>query len=213
MLERYKRQLDLVDYDKLDFDIAVLGSGGIGSWATLLLAKMGCQNISIVDDDEVEEHNVASQFYKTDQLGQPKTKALAENVMEQTGTEVLEYPISLENEAITDNSLVVIATDSMEARRNINNKIKNLDVYVIDARMGGLQLELYNCHASQYYKTLVEDKDITPEPCTGKSISFNCATIGSFIAHYVKLYSEDRLEQNTKGMILMFGDLITILRN
>ena len=42
---KYSRQLDLVMPSDLNFPILIVGAGGIGSWATLALAKMGCSNI------------------------------------------------------------------------------------------------------------------------------------------------------------------------
>lgn len=213
IIEQFKRQLDLVDYDKLAFPITILGVGGIGSWTALMLAKMGCQNISVVDDDQVEEHNVASQFYKPNQLGNSKTGALNLNVLEHTGVEIMEYPISLQEKAIEEKSLVIIAVDSMKARKQICEQIEKRNIYVIDARMGGLQLELYNCPANQYRTTLVEEEAVQHEKCTGKAISFNCATIGSFIANYVRLYSRQELEDNAKGIVLLFHKGIDLLRN
>ena len=213
ILEQFKRQIDLVDYSKLGFPITILGAGGIGSWTALMLGKMGCQNISVVDDDQVEEHNVASQFYTTDQLGHSKTGALNKNVLDHSGVEILEYPISLQEKAIEEGGLVIIAVDSMKARHQINEQIKNRNVYVIDARMGGLQLEIYNCPAASYHSTLCDPNLVQHEPCTGKAISFNCATIGSFIANYVRLYSKGELEDNAKGIILLFHKGIDLLRN
>ena len=82
-IERYKRQYDFVKFDELKLPIHVIGAGGVGSWTALLLAKMGCQDITVYDMDEVEDHNVASQFYSEDQLGMNKLDALKENVKKQ----------------------------------------------------------------------------------------------------------------------------------
>ena len=60
----YKRQTNLVKPDQLDFPILLIGCGGTGSWAGIALAKMGCTNIALVDFDEVEPHNIASQTYR-----------------------------------------------------------------------------------------------------------------------------------------------------
>ena len=60
---KYWRQLDIVNIDKLQVPIIVVGAGAIGSFVTLALAKMGCGNITSYDMDTVEEHNLPNQFY------------------------------------------------------------------------------------------------------------------------------------------------------
>ena len=72
MATRYARQLDIVDVEKLSIPIHIIGNGGIGSWVSLLLCKMGCSNIHLYDEDTVEEHNIASQFFKLEDLGKEK---------------------------------------------------------------------------------------------------------------------------------------------
>jgi len=45
---------------------------------------MGCENITLVDYDEVELHNTASQFYKTSDIGKLKVEALKDNILDFT---------------------------------------------------------------------------------------------------------------------------------
>ena len=141
MSERYTRQLDLINIEELNFPIHIIGAGGIGSWTALLLAKMGCPNISIYDNDTVEEHNIASQFFKQNQLGGQKTDSLSSNIEEQTGI-ILNAKINIDEEQITE-GLIIIAIDSIEERIRLANIYKDRNVYIIDGRMGGLQLEIY----------------------------------------------------------------------
>jgi len=77
-LKRHKRQLGIVSPAQLQSPIVVIGAGGIGSWAVLALAKMGCPNITVIDFDTVEDHNVATQFYKESQIKMFKVDALEE---------------------------------------------------------------------------------------------------------------------------------------
>jgi len=81
---RHARQLDLIDEQDQQIKIDIIGAGGIGSFTTLALAKMGFNNLRVHDFDVVEDHNVASQFFKEPQLGMYKVDALRDNVKEQT---------------------------------------------------------------------------------------------------------------------------------
>lgn len=193
MAKRHDRQLDIITKTDLDFNIHILGAGGIGSWTALTLAKMGCENIIVYDNDDVEDHNVASQFFKEEQLGLPKTEALKANVLEQTGVEI-ETEENIAEESITS-GLIIIAIDSMEERIRLGELYKNKDVMIIDGRMGGLQLEIYCSHSSRYLKTTVNPEDVEPDKCTGRSINFNCLVIAGLIANYVRIYAKGNLKE------------------
>jgi len=191
MSERYTRQLDLINIEELNFPIHIIGAGGIGSWTALLLAKMGCPNISIYDNDTVEEHNIASQFFKQNQLGRQKTDSLSSNIEEQTGI-ILNTKINIDEEQITE-GLIIIAIDSIEERIRLANIYKDRNVYIIDGRMGGLQLEIYCCPSTTYVATLINPDYISREPCTGRAICFNCAVIAGLISNFVRQFSKKEL--------------------
>ena len=191
--ERYKGQLDLLDPELCKKPIFVIGCGGIGSWTTLLLAKTGFHNITVFDDDIVEEHNVASQFFKESDLGKLKRVALRDNVLEQTGITVLTKENMFERNI--DEGIVIIAVDSMEIRIELEELFHDKNVYIIDGRMGGLQLEIYCDEANRYKETLCDPGEVEHDLCTAKAISFNCAVIGGFITNYVRLYIQGRMKR------------------
>lgn len=204
MTDRHVRQLDI--FRPIDSPIHILGAGGIGSWTALLLAKMGCVDLSVYDDDVVEDHNVASQCYKENQLGQEKLVALGDNIKEQSGVEIKTYAIQHENK-IRD-GLVIIAVDSMEARISINDKLQGKNVHIIDGRMGGLQLEVYVKSIADYHKTLVNPLDVDVEACTARAISFNCSVVAGIIANYVRQYFNGLKDDS----IILGFEPLTLLR-
>lgn len=208
--QRFKGQSDIVDYDKLKLPIHIIGCGGIGSWTALMLAKMGCSNIHIYDFDKIEEHNVASQFFKESQLGEYKTDALVHNVYEQTGITL--QPEDVDDEPKIDKGIVIFAVDSMEMRWKLNDIYKDKDLLIIDGRMGGLQAEVYCSMAKDYEPTLVAVGSADPEKCTAKSICFNCGGIASLIANFVRLYVNDALDLKEFRERTLLFETTTILR-
>ena len=56
----------------------VVGVGGIGTWVAILLAMSGCSKISIMDDDSIEQSNLARLPFAWNVVGQKKTGALTE---------------------------------------------------------------------------------------------------------------------------------------
>lgn len=202
MKNRYKRQIDIVDEEKLKFPIHIIGSGGIGSWTALLLAKMGCSDITIYDDDEVEDHNVASQFFMESDIGKNKCLATQMNVDSFSGGNI-KY-LDQEKEEDIQNGMVIFAVDSAEERIRLGKIYEKRNIFIIDGRMGGLQAEVYCRLSKDYMPITVAPEDADPDPCTGRAISFNCAFIASMIANYVRLYANEKLDLEAKDNQLIF---------
>jgi sulfur carrier protein ThiS adenylyltransferase len=60
--------------------VLVIGCGGLGSNAAEMLVRSGVGRLALVDYDAVDESNLNRQSYFADQVGRPKTEALAENL-------------------------------------------------------------------------------------------------------------------------------------
>ncbi len=61
--------------------VAVIGIGGVGSWAVEALARSGIGHLTLVDLDEICVTNVNRQLHAMDgQIGRQKTEAMAERV-------------------------------------------------------------------------------------------------------------------------------------
>lgn len=61
--------------------VAVIGIGGVGSWAVESLARSGIGSLTLVDMDEICVTNVNRQLHAVDgQIGKAKTEAMAERV-------------------------------------------------------------------------------------------------------------------------------------
>jgi sulfur carrier protein ThiS adenylyltransferase len=57
--------------------VSIVGCGGLGSNAAMMLVRAGVRSLTLVDFDVVEESNLNRQMFFRDQLGMPKTEALA----------------------------------------------------------------------------------------------------------------------------------------
>ena len=101
------------------------------------------------DYDSVEEHNKPNQLYFNEHVGVPKVTA-AEGMMKSfspTGEFIIEArnePVNVETEL--DSEIVVVAVDSKDARLQIWENIRKSETvrHLIDARMGGESLRVYN---------------------------------------------------------------------
>lgn len=61
--------------------VGIVGAGGLGSNAALMLVRAGVRALTLADFDVVETSNLNRQMYFPDQLGRPKVQALAESLL------------------------------------------------------------------------------------------------------------------------------------
>lgn len=173
--------------------IIVIWCWGIGSPAIYYMSQMWCTNITIVDCDEIEEHNVASQFYKQWDVGKLKVDALAENIEMFTWVQVKKINRFITKENPLDFSeykLVVLAVDNMEARKNIVEMCSDIEwLTVIEWRMWWEVLQIYTFQPfrdmEKWLNFWYSDEEALPDQCTFKSISYNTWCAWSVIASKV----------------------------
>jgi molybdopterin/thiamine biosynthesis adenylyltransferase len=189
----FSRQIDLVDPEALEAPVTLIGCGGIGSFAALALAKMGCVHLAIYDDDRVEEHNIPNQLYRPGDIGQLKVECLAQIVKEFTGVGVDARPERFQGQRVQ--GIVVSGVDSMEARRRIwerSIRYKAGVLAYIDARMGAEVARVYTVrpadpdHVRFYERTLYSDDEAWQAPCTAQAIVYNGFGIAGLVAGQVK---------------------------
>lgn len=70
--------------------VGIVGLGGLGSNVAWMLARSGVGTLVLADYDVVDETNLDRQFYFTDQVGLPKSEALAANLRRITDDVTLE---------------------------------------------------------------------------------------------------------------------------
>ena len=193
--QRYHRQLGIIDPDRLDIPIIVIGAGSVGSFVIMSLAKMGCSDITVCDFDTIENHNMPNQLYKIKDIGKSKVEALKDIIKEFT-----DIDIKIINDKFDFKSyktITIVAVDSMDLRKDIWNKAKkniNVDLF-IEARMGKELMYIYSFKAldrvatEEYKEFLYSSKEAAQTPCTERSIVYNMNMISGFIANMVKKYA------------------------
>ncbi len=187
------RHYDLIDFDKLNTPITVIGAGGIGSWTVFALAKMGFSNISVWDFDKVSIENVGNQIYSFNDVGMYKVEAL-HYLCHSVGS-----PIKCHQEYFTPQSaaklpafgVVIMAVDSMAARKELSERIPTTN-FLIDGRMGAEKILLFTAIGKEqrdnYAKTLYSDENAEQVPCTAKATSYCALTISGLIVGQVKSF-------------------------
>lgn len=187
--ERYHRQLDIVDQERLaELPVTIVGAGAIGSFTTFVLAKMGAHALTVWDFDEIEPVNLPNQFFPEDAVGRNKAEATARLVERFEGVSIEARPVAFEDGEV--GSVVVTAVDSIEVRRAIWEHVRfrpGVDL-LIDGRMGAEVAELHAVRPDRprqvraYGESLHDPVDAVEAPCTAKSTIWCAGSVASLIA-------------------------------
>ncbi len=201
------RQIDLINPERLVYNIGIIGAGAIGGWTALALLKMGCQDITVYDPDSVEEHNCGSQLFTDMDIGKPKVEALKDKLelMTDGSIEAVEKEINLESlEALKPHNLIIFAVDNIEARKEIFEALAAVrwSGILIDGRMAGDVLEVYTIptgdskRVEHYKSTLFDGGNGQNINCSARSVVYNVFVVGGLIADVVaKLATEQNTPQ------------------
>lgn len=193
---RYLRQLDIYNPDEHANDrVMFVGVGGIGSFAAFGAAKLGVPNITLIDPDTVEEHNVPNQFYEQHDLDLPKVVCMQTHVG-LAQPECLATIHEAKGQDVAMSGVVVSGLDSMEAREAVWRGVKlrpQVPLY-IDARIGHQIIVIYAVNPTDYMdgmsyeKTLHSDADAEEEGCTDRGIIDVGLMVGSLITRMLRYH-------------------------
>lgn len=190
------RQLGILNPREIIYPVTLIGCGGIGTPTALALAKMGCPDITLMDPDIVEGHNLPSQLFRLQDAGKLKAHACRDMIMEFTDSCSVKAMETAFDGSQELSGIVISAVDTMEARSKIWSKVKfNLEIPLyIDGRIGGEIIEVFTIQPSQiediefYEKWLFSDEETAELPCTERAIIYVGFIIGGIIASRLKTW-------------------------
>lgn len=203
----YMRQSDFFDPARTPNAAATfVGCGGIGSFAAFATAKLGVPNITLIDPDHVEAHNLPSQMYVPEQADEYKVGALGQRIHDETGTEATTHVASIgadgweydyDTEIGNLRGVVVSGFDNMLARsalwHNCIRMQRRVPLY-IDGRLDGQTIVIYAVKPTDmrsveaYEATLYSDEDAQVGLCTARAIIDVGFMVGALISRMVRKY-------------------------
>lgn len=179
-------------------DVLVLGQGGIGSWTSLLLGRIGC-NLHLFDMDQYEEHNMTGQVVRSTDIGRNKAEVAKEMVrMFSPDAEVETYGEYNESSMVSD--IVICGFDNMKARKIAfekwldyveNQATDKSKCFFQDGRLLAEQLQIFNVcgddsDSIRRYQVefLFDDSEVEEVACTFKQTSHSAAMIASMMVGF-----------------------------
>jgi len=158
--------------------IAVVGTGGVGSAAAYFLASLGIGQLTLIDQDIVEETNL-HRFIGADQqdLHQAKAEVLSRKLNSRhpwTQTEAVVETLRTENcnELLDGTDLIVDGTDNLRTRYTLNRfSVENNTPYLFTSAIANQgHLSLFNPPATPCLECMMPTARPTPTD--------NCETLG-----------------------------------
>jgi hypothetical protein len=189
------------------FAVGLIGAGGIGAMAALMLAKMGVPYLDVWDDDIVANENLATQLHKLADIGVPKVHGLETTLnLFSDDTKVFAHQARFGSrdsfkDAGQKYDLIVSAVDSMQSRHAIWNTMdaaiftNQIRVtHYLDARMGAESYQQFlvpmfdRSTAIRYEQMLLGlTDDMMPDaPCTEKATFYTAAIAAGHIGKTVR---------------------------
>ena len=99
----------------MDKKVALLGLGSVGSTVAAQLAKAGINNLTIIDPDTLEVHNIIRHLCDLQDLGRFKTDAVKDKLLRIN----------------PDLKVTTIASDFVKDHDRIVSQLKNIDLFII----------------------------------------------------------------------------------
>jgi molybdopterin/thiamine biosynthesis adenylyltransferase len=208
MRSQHWRDLDFYDQNRTD-RVLVIGAGHIGSYVAYYLAKLGVKDITVVDFDYVEPHNLPHQF-----LAESLVNGVAEDaqilkvdILKQSidfmvrDANIKYMPSKIEDvyrEILQSPPIAVfVCADGMELTKWIYNTFNVCNCLFVDARTGGEYVNIYSIAPQdyKYYETsFYSDEEAIPLPCTGMAIIDVAAASSAEAVNRFRLWTNNRLE-------------------
>ena len=196
----HARQAEIVAPDDLGWPVHLIGAGAVGSYAALFLAKLGCTELHVYDDDRVAPENVGPQLYGPGDVGQLKVEALATRVEALAGVPIATHARRVEREPLS--GVVILAVDTMAARRAIFEACvvgRAAVRWLLDVRIGflsdaartatGLLFTVRPLDAGacdEYRRSLHDDASALPASCGAGGVVYTSALAAGAVTRRIK---------------------------
>lgn len=192
-------------FDKVkELKIAIVGLGGIGSYAAYAISRFRPRRITLIDMDTIEAVNMSGQMYKESDIGLFKTEALALTLEDfsQYAADTQSKRIQEVPSIISEHDIIICGFDNMDARRYVWTMFRNNgNRLLIDGRMNAEVYQLIcvdtnNIGARNRYESdwLFRNEEAEQTICSFKQTSFVGMQIGGMIGSLVANYAYNLCE-------------------
>lgn len=220
--EETSRFSSAIWYDKIrEQNIILAGAGGIGSYVGFLLSRMHPANITVYDDDVVEEGNLSGQLYADEHIGRKKVAALSTimaNFSRYYDYGAIERRFTADSPA---DNIMICGFDNMSSRRVFYQKWKayvmsrpeeeRKNCLYIDGRLAAEEFQVLCIqgnnvlHIEKFEREwLFSDEEAEATQCSYKQTSFCANMIASVMVNLFVNFIANKCEPLVERAIPFF---------
>ena len=196
---RLIRQSGIVPIQKLaDKQVEIVGVGAVGHAVAKSLASMGVQNLTLVDGDGVEEHNLGPQMFYEKYLGTKKVHAAKHLIGEINSSTVVDARPNMFRASDKHGDIIFCCVDTMSARKLIWETVKDKVEFFVDGRMLGLAIRVlcvFDEESAKHYENptnLFTDDEADEGNCTERSTVFTADGITCLMINNLVRWMRDK---------------------
>lgn len=193
----------------LEKPIIIGGVGGIGSWFSLLISRLG-SHLYVFDMDSFEAHNQSGQLVREQDISKLKTDVAIDIAKEFSNHDLIEG-LGRYDETSESNNIMVACFDNMQARKCMFNNWKSFvsklpeeerrDCIFIDGRLEASQYQILCVQGTKqdqidkYEKDyLFDDSEVEDADCTFKQTSHMAAAIAAHMVGFLTNFAVNNVE-------------------
>lgn len=145
---RYKRNQSTINLKSqlklLDAHVCIIGCGGLGGHVAEILTRIGIGNLTLIDFDIFEEHNLNRQnFSNYETLGMPKVLVVKENLEKinpviHIETYIKKFDVECDFELISKCDVVVDALDNPKIKLALAKACKESNINFVHGAIAGM---------------------------------------------------------------------------
>ncbi len=222
MFERYDRQLRLKQWSKnsqqnlFNAKVLCIGAGGLGSVMLPILAGSGVGNITIIDNDTIQKHNLHRQtIFKEKDINKSKA-ILAQQYLQDLNQNInvsakqALFDMNLADEIADDFDIIIDATDNYNSKFLINEvAIKYAKPYVYaSVRRFDAQVALFNASEGACLACIHKQKSedfATAEYEQGVAASMVAQAAAIAAQYVIGYFVGGELKPNTNQLMIIDG--------
>lgn len=188
MSDRFLRQADLVPRERLrDAPASVIGVGAVGRQVALQLASIGVPALQLIDFDIVDETNITTQGYRSDDVGRPKVESLSAELQRIDTALLIESIAERWRPSQTNEDVVFCCVDSISARAAIWRGLGSSCRFWCDGRMLGEVIRILTVDRlesrERYARSLFAQAEAEPGRCTARSTIYSANIAAGWMLH------------------------------
>jgi molybdopterin/thiamine biosynthesis adenylyltransferase len=189
----FERQLGIFNPDRTNANILIVGVGGIGSWVAEGLARLGISQMTLVDPDTIEAHNLPTQRYHEKAVGGYKALEMARS-LSYFPCEFTPIIAKFVPHLVKGFDIVISAVDNMATRKEIYDACVAYNIpFFVDGRIGRTSIGVHTVTAHPasrkfYEEFLFTDDQAQDTGCTERAIIDVAFLVSGLMVGMVRKY-------------------------